>query len=75
MRREHIWLTNISNMLKIIEQTIDLVSEYENIDLKYAGKPDMFSPHIDARNTQLSIDFFTQMDALGKQVYKDWQAK
>ena len=61
---------------KIIEQHRDIISEYNNLEhIRYTGNPDMFSPHVDARSTQLSIDFFTQMDILGKQIYKDWKEK
>jgi len=34
-----------------------------------------FSPHIDEANTQLSVDFFNQMDDCGQYAYEDFVKK
>ena len=55
---------------EIIKQKIDITTWNP---AGHTAQPNLFSPHIDQRSTQLSIDFFKQMDELGKQVHTDWK--
>ena len=65
---ERVWNKIIAYNLDITDP--DWIEQYSPIVII---KPNMFSPNIDFRNRQLSIDFFKQMDELGKQVYTDWK--
>lgn len=49
---------------KIVNQGVDIGS--------LSKQNSLFSPSIDERNTNLSLSFFQQMDALGAAVYKDF---
>ncbi len=56
----------------IIDNDVDITKLQISDD---TTEPSLFAPHIDGRNIQLSVDFFTQMDKLGEQVYKDLKSR
>jgi hypothetical protein len=65
--------TRVWDKIIVDEETMKEVSRFGENTMSCASLK--FSPHVNEINTQLSVDFFNQMDECGQYAYEDFMKK